>query len=183
MLRLIALLAALPPASSAPPPEAGPQATPDALLSALHDAPSEDDARGLEERVQQAWLARASASAKLLIARGQRDLEGKANDEAVEDFDGVVALDPDLAAGWRLRAVARYQVGETAGAIADIGEALKREPRDFAALSTLSRIAEERGDWKGAYESWTRLLEIDPKTPDGAQRLRDLRRHALGEDA
>lgn len=180
MLRLIALLAALPAAPSAPGPDAA--ATPDALLSALHDAPSEDDARGLEERVQQAWLGRASATAKLLIARGQRDLESKSNDEAVDDFDGVVTLDPDLAEGWRLRAVARYQAGETAGAIADIGEALKREPRDFAALSALSRIAEERGDWKGAYEAWRKVLDIDPKTPDGANRLNELRRRALGEE-
>ena len=87
------------------------------------------------------WLGRASAAAKLLIARGQRDLQGRANEEAVEDFDAVVTLDPELAEGWRLLAVARYQAGETAAAISDIGEALKREPRDFAALSALSRIA------------------------------------------
>ena len=182
MIRLIALLAALPNAS-APAADAGPGwADADRLLTELHDAPSEDDARGLEERVQQAWLGRASAAAKLLITRGQRDLEGRANDAAVEDFDAVTTLDPELAEGWRLLGVARYQAGETAAAISDIGEALKREPRDFAALSALSRIAEERGDWKGAYEAWLKVLDIDPRTPDGANRLHDLRRHALGEE-
>jgi tetratricopeptide (TPR) repeat protein len=182
MIWLIALLAALPNGPASANAGAGAANDADGLLSALHDAPSEDDARGLEERVQQAWLNRASASAKLLILRGQRDLEGHANDEAVEDFDAAVTLDPDLAEGWRLLAVARYQAGQTAAAITDIGEALKREPRDFAALSALSRIAEERGDWKGAYEAWLKVLDIDPRTPDGANRLHDLRRHALGEE-
>ena len=44
-------------------------------------------------------------------------------------------------------------------------------------------IAEARKDWKGAYEAWQKLMEIDPKTPGGEERLKDLRRHALGEEA
>ena len=60
-------------------------------------------------------------------------------------------------------------------------ETLKREPRHFGAFETLSRIAENRKDWKSAYSAWQKVLEIDPKTPGGEQRLKDLRRRAMGE--
>ena len=69
------------------------------------------------------------------------------------------------------------------GAIADIQATLQHEPRSFAAFETLAAIAEARKDWKGAYEAWQKVLEIDPKTPGGQERLKDLRRHALGEEA
>ncbi len=59
---------------------------------------------------------------------------------------------------------------------------MKREPRQFRALQDLSGIAEQRGDWKGAYAAWTRALELDPKTPGGADRLKDLKRRAFGID-
>ena len=50
--------------------------------------------------------------------------------------------------------------------------------------SSLSRtspaLAEARGDWKGALVAWQKLLELDPQTPGGQTRLRDLKRRALG---
>ena len=60
---------------------------------------------------------------------------------------------------------------------------LQREPRSFVAFQTLSAISEARKDWKGAYEAWRKVLEIDPKTPGGEERLKDLKRRALGEEA
>ena len=35
----------------------------------------------------------------------------------------------------------------------------------------------------GAYVAWQKVMEFDPKTPGGEERLKDLRRHALGEEA
>jgi len=81
------------------------------------------------------------------------------------------------------RAIARFGAGDTPGAIADLQATLQHEPRSFAAFQTLSAIAEARKDWKGAYEAWQKVMEIDPKTPGGEERLKDLRRHALGEEA
>ena len=59
---------------------------------------------------------------------------------------------------------------------------LQREPRSFVALDTLTRLSEAREDWKGAYAAWQKKLEIDPKTPGGEEKLKDLRRRALGDD-
>ena len=73
-----------------------------------------------------------------------------------------------LAEAYHQRAIARFAAGDTPGAIADIQATLQHEPRSFAAFETLAAIAEARKDWKGAYEAWQKVLEIDPKTPGGA---------------
>ena len=59
---------------------------------------------------------------------------------------------------------------------------MKREPRQFEALQDLSRMAESAGNWKAAYEAWTKVLAIDPKTPGGTDRLKDLKRRAFGDE-
>jgi tetratricopeptide (TPR) repeat protein len=155
----------------------------DKLLGTLKSAPSEEVAGPLENQIQQLWLNAGTPAVTLLMSRGLRELKADADPDAVEDFTGAITLDPNLAEAYHQRAIARYASGDTPGAIADIEEALQHEPRNFAALETLTDISEARKDWKGAYAAWQKVLEIDPKTPGGNDRLKDLRRHALGEEA
>jgi tetratricopeptide (TPR) repeat protein len=154
----------------------------DQLLSALRSAPSEDVAGMLEARIEQLWLQAGSPAVDLLISRGMREMGSGSASAAEQDFDAAIALDPANPEPWHRRAVARFDAGDTRGAIADIGESLQREPRNFAALDTLARLSEAREDWKGAYAAWQKKLEIDPKTPGGEEKLKDLRRRALGDD-
>jgi len=53
----------------------------------------------------------------------------------------------------------------------------------FCFALVLAAIAEARKDWKGAYDAWQKMLELNPKSPGGQEKLKDLRRHALGEEA
>jgi len=146
-----------------------PNAAVDGLLAALRAAPNEE-------------VAAASPALRLLLARGSRELgEGSAGD-AVDSFDAALDLDSNLLEAWRGRAQARARLGDAAGAIRDIQELLRREPRSFAALQDLSHMAEARSDWRGALAAHQKLLEVDPRTPGGQARLRDLRRRALGDD-
>lgn len=154
----------------------------DSLLAALRAAPNEAAAAALEAQVRAQWVEAASPALRLLLVRGTRELnEGSAGD-AVDSFDAALDLDPDLLEAWRGRAQARSRLGDAAGAVRDIQEVLRREPRSFAALQDLSRMAELRSDWRGALAAHQKLLEIDPRTPGGQTRLRDLRRRALGDD-
>jgi tetratricopeptide (TPR) repeat protein len=153
----------------------------DQMLSALRAVPSEEEAAALEQRIRQAWIESGSPAVTLLMTRGLREMMAGAAEEAESDFDAALTLDPNLAAGYDRRAMAKYQQGDVAGAIRDIEETLQHEPRDFSALQDLSRIAEARKDWAGAYAAWQKVMEIDPKTPGGEDRLNDLRRRALGE--
>jgi tetratricopeptide (TPR) repeat protein len=155
----------------------------DKLLGALKTAPSEEIAGPLEQQIRQLWLNAGTPAVTLLMSRGLREMKADARQDAIEDFSDAITLDPNLAEAYHQRAVARFTAGDTPGAIADIQATLQHEPRSFAAFQTLSAIAEARKDWKGAYTAWQKVMEIDPKTPGGEERLKDLRRHALGEEA
>lgn len=153
----------------------------DELLDALKKAQTETEAVVLEAHLRQLWLEAGSPAVTLLMARGLRDLKAGSNEEAEQDFDDAIALDPNVAEAYDHRAAARFQQGKMAGAISDLEETLKREPRDLFAFRRLTEIAEARHDWAGALAAWEKLLAIDPKTPGGEDKLKDLRRRALGE--
>jgi tetratricopeptide (TPR) repeat protein len=158
------------------------KATMDRLLGALQTAPNEEVAAPLEMQIKQIWLNSGTPAVTLLMSRGLREMKADATGDAIEDFSDAIALDPNLAEAYHQRAIARYAGGDSQGAIADIQAALQHEPRSFAAFQTLSEIAEAQKNWKGAYEAWQKVMELDPKTPGGDQRLKDLKRHALGEE-
>jgi tetratricopeptide (TPR) repeat protein len=177
-------LAQAPP--SPPPPPMSPAVMRQKLLAqmldALQAAPDEEAATALETRIRSLWLNAGTPAVGLLISRGARELQDHDPGDAQDDLDAALDLQPDLAAGWTLRASAQFAGGDTQGAIRDVGEALRLEPRNFDALQLLSRIAEARSDWKGAYAAWQKVMEIDPKTSGGDARLKDLRRRALGDN-
>jgi tetratricopeptide (TPR) repeat protein len=173
ILFAVLLFAAVPAgAQNAAAPGNDKRAALDKLLGALKTAPSEEIARPL-----------GTPAVTLLMSRGLREMNADAHEDAIEDFTDAITLDPNLAEAYHQRALARFASGDTPGAIADIQATLQREPHSFPAFETLAEIAEARKDWKGAYKAWQKVLELDPKTPGGQERLKDLRRHALGEEA
>jgi cytochrome c-type biogenesis protein CcmH/NrfG len=163
-------------------PAADKRAGIDHLLDALKAAPDEQSASMVEDQLQQAWLHAGTPAVALLMSRGLRTLQAGETDDAVDSFSDAITLQPDLAEAWRQRAIARYHAGDVTGAIHDLQETVLLEPRDFAAFRTLAEIAAAREDWKGAYAAWQKVLDLDPKTPGGEDRLRDLKKHAFGED-
>jgi tetratricopeptide (TPR) repeat protein len=153
----------------------------DQLTTALKNAGNETEAAVLEGHLRQLWLGAGTPAVTLLMLRGLRELKASPQ-EAEADFDGVIALDPDIAEAYDQRAVARFQQGKFVAAIADIEETLKREPRNFMAYRHLAEIAAARKDWPGAFAAWQKLIALDPKTPGGEQKLDELRRRAQGEN-
>jgi tetratricopeptide (TPR) repeat protein len=159
------------------------QAELDRLFEALRGAPDEAAGAGVESRIRALWAQAASPAASLLLRRGLRNLEGNAPDEAVEDFDAALTLQPDFAEAWVMRADSLARLGDTAAAARDLQEALRLEPRHFGALLALSQLQEDRGDLAGALRSLEAALAIHPKLAGGVQRLRELRRRVHGDDA
>ena len=169
------------PAAPSAPAHSTPAQTLDRLFGLLEVAPDEQSATAVEEAIQGQWIAEATPATKLLMMHGFKELTDNHADEALEDFDASLDLQPDLSEGWHGRALARARLGDTAGAERDIEETLRLEPRQFAALEDLSRIAEGAGDWKGAFSAWQQALLLDPKAAGGADRLKDLHRRAFGD--
>lgn len=154
----------------------------DGMLQALQAAPDGQSAAVLEDRIQQSWLRAGSPAVTLLIGKGLRLLQAGESEGAVEAFTDAITLQPDAAEAWHQRAIARYRAGDARGAVHDLEETLRLQPRDFSAFRTLADIAEARGDWKSAYAAWQKVMQLDPKTQGGEERLRELKRHAVGEE-
>lgn len=178
-LALILTLCALPALAQ---PAAGHRAAVDKLLDALKTAPNSAAAGILALQIQQLWLNESTPAVTLLMTRGLRELRANSNSDAIESFGDAITLDPTLAEGYLQRAIARYQAGDIDGAISDIEATLKQDPRHFTAFATLSQIAEGRKDWKGAYAAWRQFMQFDPKAEGGAERLKELKRKAFGEE-
>ncbi len=180
MRRFLALaltIAAAHPVAAAAPSKA----QTDRLLDALQTAPDDQVASAIEQRLHMLWQGAGSPASVMLLQRGVQELQTNAPEAATADLDAALTLDPDYTEAYNDRAAARLMQGDYAGAIRDAGEALRREPRHFSALQTLSRVAEARGDWKTALEAWEKALALDPQTHDGQARLNMLRQHAEGE--
>jgi tetratricopeptide (TPR) repeat protein len=154
----------------------------DHLLDALKTAPDEQTAASVEAQLQQTWLRAGTPAVTLLMSRGLRSLQAGQDDEAINSFSDAITLQPDVAEAWRQRALARYHAGDVKGAVTDLEETVQLEPRNFPAFRTLADIATAREDWKRAYTAWQKVMEIDPKIPGGEERLRLLKRKAVGED-
>jgi predicted Zn-dependent protease len=155
----------------------------DKMLDALHTAPTEDVASALEGKIRQMWAQASTPAVTLLMSRGLRSTNANAAGDAVSAFSDAIVLDPTLAEAWHQRAIARFKAGDAAGAVQDLRETLRLEPRHFAAWETLEAIAAEREDWKAAYDAWQHVMDIDPRTPHGDDRLKDLKRKAFGDNA
>jgi tetratricopeptide (TPR) repeat protein len=154
----------------------------DQLFEALRTAPDEQGAAMVEARIRMAWSQQVSPATGLLLRRGIRNMEAQVPEEAVEDFDAALTLQPEAAEAWVLRARALAVLGDRAAAARDLQQALTLEPRHFGALLALSELQDEAGDAAGALRSLQAALAIHPKMPTGEARLRDLRRKAFGEE-
>lgn len=175
---LLAALLAATVALAQPAPQRPPL---DEMFNALREAPSDEAAAPIEARIRHTLLTGASPAVTLLMRRGLRNMQAGAMSEALEDFDAALDLAPDLAEGWHLRASVLVHAGDLDGAARAVQQALAREARHFAALVTLSRIAEARGDLAAAIRAQQAALAIHPRLPGGTQRLNELRRLLEGE--
>ena len=105
-----------------------------------------------------------SDTADLLIARAlQGARERQTGRWRCKLLDSVVDLYPDWSEAWSERATARFQSGDVAGAMADVAQTLKREPRDLGALAGLAAMMLDAGDADAARcRVYDRALELAP---------------------
>jgi tetratricopeptide (TPR) repeat protein len=159
---------------------AGPVST-DTLLAALAQAPNAHVAAEIEGKLQEAWHDQATPAVQILIDHAVIAAAHEKMADALADSDAAITLQPDLADLYRRRAEARFVSGDDKGALADLAQALVREPRLIPALADLSRYAELRKNNKRALEAWRKVLELDPKTENGQKRLELLQKKVTGE--
>jgi predicted Zn-dependent protease len=154
-----------------------------ALFARLAAAPTRAEAVTLEQQIELAQEKPLSPTTRVLVEGGNAALVAGNGHKAVQDLDSAIDLQPELGLLWRERAVMRLHTGDVAGAIADLGQAIDRDQRDFQSWSILSEITESKGDNDAAYAAWQKVLTLDPQAADAQKRLDTLKRKALGAPA
>lgn len=138
----------------------------DDLFARLKAAPDEAAARALADRI---WTIWTQPEDETIAARMKEIIEtgGFGGPVAVVPLiDAMVADFPHYSEGWNLRATARFLRGDNDGALADIEEALKREPRHFGALAGRALILRGQGKGEEALAAIKAGLAIHPFLPE-----------------
>ena len=146
----------------------------DKLFEALKVAPTEESAKFVENRIWALWVAAGGDTGNLLMSRVKTAMDSKDYDLAIKLLNAIIDIRPDYVEAWNRRATVYFTQKDFAGALADIHEVLKREPRHFGALSGLGMILQELGDDKHALEAFRRALAVHPKLekiPDLVKKL------------
>lgn len=176
---------------SAPPPprpEARPAEAParpatlDDLYGRLAEAKDEEEARGVAGLIERRLEHSGSDTADLLLARAGEALRGKDAALSVELLDRVTQLAPGWAEAWLRRAAAFWYLDDPSRALADVEEALVREPRHFTAWMMLGHIEMSSGDKAGALAAYRRALKIHPFLEEAEKAVKRLAPEVDGRD-
>ena len=154
----------------------------DELFGRLNKSGDEDEAKGIAGAFERVWLRSGSDTADLLMNRSMTAFQSKDYALAIEILDKLVVIDPDWAEAWNRRATAKYFADDYAGAMADIGETLKLEPRHFGALSGMGYILQRSGMERRALEVFRKTLDIYPKLDDVRKNVDKLKLDVEGRD-
>jgi tetratricopeptide (TPR) repeat protein len=177
MLALVTALAAAPSVAQEAPsgPSAGAPQAPagnslDELFDRLAKAENEREAKGIASLIERRWSRSGSDTADLLLSRAGDAAEGKDFALAIELLDRVLVLRPEWAEAWYRRANVFYLMDDPVSSIADLSQALSREPRHFGAWTGLGHIFMSADDKGRAIEAYRRALKIHPRL-DNVQTL------------
>jgi tetratricopeptide (TPR) repeat protein len=165
-----------------PPPEAVRQQMLDVLFERLRKASQQEDAQHIATSIQQIWLQSHSDTANLLMQRATASVQEGQFPLALSLYDKLIGLEPGWAEAWNQRAVTRFLTGDTDGAMADIGQVVKLEPRHFGALAGMGMILQGAGLDKGALEIFNKVLVIYPLDPDVQKLVEKLTLEVEGRD-
>ena len=110
-----------------------------------------------------AVLADQPDSVEALRWRGHCHAGLKEYRKALDDLDRVVKLDAENASGWFARGMAQHHLRRSKAAIADFGEALRRNQYHIKAREWRGYNLAIQGDYLGAYEDFTGAIQQDGK--------------------
>lgn len=154
----------------------------DRLFGQLKTSDDEEAAKGVAEAIQRVWLRSGSDTADLLMGRAVAAIAVKDLAVAEKMLDSILRIQPDWAEAWSKRAAVRFLRDDYDGAIADIDETLRREPRHFVALTGLGAILQKSDLDKRALEAYRRALDLYPEQPDVKKVVEKLRLEVEGRD-
>lgn len=137
----------------------------DTLFQQLAD-PGTANWQTVERDIEIQLALSGSASADLLLRRGQDALEAQEYEAAIDHLTALTDHAPEFAEGWNSRATAYFLAGLIGPAMDDLRHVLVLEPRHFLALAGLGSMLEELGNQDAALAAYRAALAIHPHHPD-----------------
>jgi len=138
----------------------------EALFKRLAAASDADEATGIASAIERVWMESDSDTASLLMARALAAQQAGHLPLALTLFDKVLALEPGWAEAWDKRATTRFLGDDLEGAMADLQQTLKLEPRHFSALVAMGFIFEKQGFDRRALDAFRKALALNPQQPE-----------------
>lgn len=137
----------------------------DGLFEELKSAPNHSAAQGAEAAIWGIWYEHDDDAIEQLMFKGRNAMNRHDFKAALRSIDQVIALAPDFAEGWNLRATLYYLMGSYEASLADIKETLAREPRHFGALSGRGLVYSQLDELELALRSFEEALVVNPQMP------------------
>lgn len=106
-------------------------------------------------------MDRVTADAQALFERGHQSFESRDFREAVECFSRAIKLRPDVAAGYRYRAMAYLELGQRTDALNDLDRAIRLKPDDPALYADRADVLFRQKSYEAAISDCDRVLTLD----------------------
>ncbi|HET7086796.1 MAG TPA: hypothetical protein VFI23_18660 [Rhizomicrobium sp.] len=182
LLLLSGTALAAPEKPAAPKPEPKEVTSEEKLFSQLKQAPSAEDAHGIEQKLLIMFRVSGSPSVDLLITRAQAAQAAADNKTAKQLIEAVTNIAPNYAEGWHIRAAMEQEADDDTAALVSLQKVVLLNPRHFQALTELADKLEEYGDKAGALKLYRRALDVDPQMEEASRKVRELTQKVEGRD-
>jgi tetratricopeptide (TPR) repeat protein len=131
---------------------------------------------GMERYVK---IGRLGHNAQAYLLAGQTALKLSLYEDARDDADAALKLNPQLPGVYTVRGMALPLLGDSPGAIEALNKALAADPNDFDAHFTLGKTLRTAGDLPGARRHLARAMQLKP---DSAVAFYEMARVERGEN-
>lgn len=109
-----------------------------------------------------AWSVRAQYDIDQFFSRGQRALMEGEYTKAINSFNIIIRLDPDLHEAWFFRGIGKYNLGDFSGAESDFNRALELNPVYTLAYHYRAITRSRLGHYDEAIEDLQKAVELRP---------------------
>lgn len=137
----------------------------DPLFARLQTTKDPQEAAQIQETIWDLWMYSEKEDLNALMKQGTFALAARDFDLALESFNALIALAPNLAEAWNKRATLFYLMANYKASVADVKKTLALEPRHFGAIVGMGLIYESLGDPAAALEAFRRGLKVNPHMP------------------
>ena len=148
----------------------------DRLFASLHAAGAEANAKTLEKKIWDIWMASDSPTAEILLRQASKATDDGAPEESLKILDKLVERYPDFAEAWNRRATLYYLMRRYDAALADIEKVLELEPRHFGALAGRGMIYQKMKNYTAAMEAYREALTMNPLMEGPKEAIEELER-------